>query len=38
LMIAIPVILFHHLLAQRLQVLLATTEQSLQVVLGKVKF
>jgi len=38
LVIAIPVIFFHHVLAQRLQVLLATTEQSLQVVLGKVKF
>jgi len=38
LVIAIPVIFFHHILAQRLQVLLASTEQSLQVVLGKVKF
>ncbi|MDX8382279.1 MAG: MotA/TolQ/ExbB proton channel family protein [Ghiorsea sp.] len=38
LVIAIPVIFFHHVLAQRLQVLLVTTEQSLQVVLAKVKF
>ena len=38
LVIAIPVIFFHHLLVQRLQMVLAATEQSLQVVLSKAKF
>ena len=36
LVIAIPVIFFHHLLVQRLQALLATTEQSLLVVINRV--
>ncbi len=36
LVIAIPVIFAHHLLVQRLQVLLATTEQSLLVVINRV--
>ena len=36
LIIAIPVIFAHHLLVQRLQALLATTEQSLLVVMNRV--
>ncbi len=36
LVIAIPVIFFHHLLVQRLQMLLASTEQSLLVVINRV--
>ncbi len=35
LVIAIPVIFFHHLLSQRLQSLLAKTEQSLLVIINK---
>jgi len=35
LVIAIPVIFFHHILSQHLQALLATTEQSLLVVMNK---
>jgi len=38
LVIAIPVIFFHHLLVQRLQKLLAITEQSLLVVINKAAF
>lgn len=38
LVIAIPVIFAHHIVVQRLQLVLATTEQSLLVVINKAKF